>query len=52
MKCQPLIRNICIAGHLGHGKSLLMDMLIQQTHLRKWDLEKNYRWMDSRVDEQ
>ena len=29
-----------------------MDMLIQQTHLRKWDLEKNYRWMDTRTDEQ
>ena len=27
-------------------------MLIQQTHLRKWDLEKNYRWMDTRTDEQ
>lgn len=52
MKNQRLIRNICVAGHLGHGKTLLMDMLIQQTHLRKWDLEKNYRWMDTRTDEQ
>ena len=29
-----------------------MDMLIQQTHIRKWNLDKNYRWMDTRVDEQ
>jgi U5 small nuclear ribonucleoprotein component len=46
------IRNICVAGHLHHGKTLIMDMLIQETYQRKWDLEKNYRWLDSRVDEQ
>lgn len=27
-------------------------MLIQETHYKNWDLEKNYRWLDSRVDEQ
>lgn len=52
MKNQALVRNICVAGNLGHGKTLLIDMLIQQTHIRKWDLDKNYRWMDSRFDEQ
>ena len=52
MKNQALLRNICIAGHLAHGKTLLLDMLIQQTHIRKWDLDKNYRWMDTRTDEQ
>lgn len=46
------IRNVCIAGHLHHGKTLLMDMLIQQTHIKNWNLERNYRWMDTRVDEQ
>jgi U5 small nuclear ribonucleoprotein component len=29
-----------------------MDLLIQQTHVWKWNLEKNHRWMDNRVDEQ
>lgn len=52
MKNQALLRNICITGHLAHGKTLLLDMLIQQTHIRKWDLDKNYRWMDTRTDEQ
>ena len=33
-------RNVCVAGHLHHGKSLLMDSLVQQTHVRKpdWNL--------------
>lgn len=52
MKNQALVRNIGFAGNLGHGKTLLLDLLIQQTHIRKWDLDKNYRWMDSRMDEQ
>lgn len=29
MKNPKLIRNICFAGHLHHGKTLLLDMLIQ-----------------------
>jgi U5 small nuclear ribonucleoprotein component len=49
-----LVRNVCVAGHLHHGKTLLLDMVVQQTHLRKptWNLEKNYRWLDTRIDEQ
>lgn len=33
-------RNVCVAGHLHHGKSVLMDSLVQQTHVRKpdWNL--------------
>ena len=52
MKNQNVIRNICIAGHLHHGKTLMMDLLIQQAHNRKtgWDKERNYRWLDTRVD--
>lgn len=52
MKNQALVRNISVVGHLAHGKTLLLDMLIQQTHIRKWNLDKNYRWMDTRIDEQ
>ncbi len=34
------IRNICVAGHLHHGKTVLMDMLVQHTHVRNptWNL--------------
>ena len=37
---QKGIRNVCVTGHLHHGKSLLMDILIQHTHVRKpnWNL--------------
>lgn len=52
LKIPALNRTICVAGHLSHGKTLLMDMLVQETHIKNWDLEKNYRWMDTRVDEQ
>ena len=27
-----LVRNVCIAGHLHHGKTLLCDMIFQKTH--------------------
>eukprot|EP00743_Colponemidia_sp_Colp-15_P002126 GILK01002308.1.p1 GENE.GILK01002308.1~~GILK01002308.1.p1 ORF type:complete len:1002 (+),score=162.07 GILK01002308.1:66-3008(+) len=47
-----LIRNICVAGHLHHGKTLFMDMIVQQTHQKKWLPGKEYRYTDSRVDEQ
>lgn len=40
MKNGNLIRNICFAGHLHHGKTLLLDLLVQQAHIRKpkWNL--------------
>lgn len=50
MENQPSIRCVCVAGHLHHGKTLLMDMLVQQSFVKDWDLEKNYRWTDTRAD--
>jgi U5 small nuclear ribonucleoprotein component len=50
MENQPSIRCICVAGHLHHGKSLLMDMLVQQAFVKDWNPERNYRWTDTRVD--
>lgn len=40
MKNGQVIRNICFTGHLHHGKTLLLDLFIQQSHLKKygWDL--------------
>lgn len=54
MKNGNVIRNICVSGHLHHGKTLLIDLLVQQAHVRRpnWNLDKNYRWLDSRKDEQ
>jgi len=47
-----LVRNITLAGHLHHGKTSLMDMLVQQTHPKMWSLEKEVRYTDNRLDEQ
>ena len=52
MENQPSIRCVTVAGHLHHGKSLVMDMLVQQAFIKNWNLERNYRWRDTRVDEQ
>lgn len=52
MKNPELIRNVGIVGHLHHGKTSLMDMLVQQTHIDNWALDKEYKYTDSRQDEQ
>lgn len=51
-----LIRSVAICGHLSHGKTLLCDMLVQQTHksperTKQWNLNKEYKWTDNRKDE-
>lgn len=52
MKNKELIRNVGIVGHLHHGKTGLMDMFVQQTHVhREWDLSREYRFTDARKDE-
>lgn len=35
---------MAVVGALHHGKTLLMDMLVQQTHLKTWDLGEEYRY--------
>jgi U5 small nuclear ribonucleoprotein component len=41
------IRNVAIVGALHHGKTSLMDTLVEQTHPNvKWELEKNNRYTD------
>lgn len=40
MDYPDLIRNVAIVGHLHHGKTTFMDMLIQQTHPKLWTLTK------------
>ncbi|KAJ1342846.1 hypothetical protein BSLG_002505 [Batrachochytrium salamandrivorans] len=42
-----LIHNITVMGHLHHGKSLFMDMLVEETHEIDWSLKKNERYTDT-----
>ncbi len=32
-----MIRNVAVVGHLHHGKTALMDMLVFETHKLVWD---------------
>ncbi|KAI8820180.1 P-loop containing nucleoside triphosphate hydrolase protein [Fimicolochytrium jonesii] len=41
-----LTRNIAIVGHLHHGKTSLVDVLVSQTHDMQWDLESKERYTD------
>ncbi|KAH9564128.1 hypothetical protein CY35_04G008100 [Sphagnum magellanicum] len=55
MKNPALIRNVALIGHIHHGKTLFMDMLIEQTHHLKTldqNSEKHLRYTDTRIDEQ
>ena len=50
-----LARNVAVVGHIHSGKTSLLDMLVEQTHVdykSTWPLEKQRRWTDTRVDEQ
>lgn len=35
-----MIRNVAVVGHLHHGKTALMDMLVFETHKLVWDADK------------
>lgn len=50
-----LVRNVALVGHIHHGKTLFMDMLVEQTHhISTFDQnsEKHMRYTDTRIDEQ
>ncbi|GAB4844211.1 hypothetical protein Ancab_037577 [Ancistrocladus abbreviatus] len=50
-----LVRNVALVGHLHHGKTLFMDMLVEQTHhISTFDTknERHMRYTDTRIDEQ
>lgn len=50
-----LVRNVALVGHLQHGKTVFMDMLVEQTHhISTFDTnsEKHMRYTDTRIDEQ
>lgn len=52
METPELIRCVSLIGHFHHGKTTLMDMLIQHTHQTRFNLFKQERFTDSRFDEQ
>ncbi len=52
MDSPALIRNVAICGHLHHGKTTLADLLIEQTHDKRWNPADTIRYTDTRKDEQ
>jgi U5 small nuclear ribonucleoprotein component len=46
------IRNIVVVGHLHHGKTSLLDLLIESTHEKPWSPSTSVRYTDVRNDEQ
>ena len=50
-----LVRNVALVGHMQHGKTVFMDMLVEQTHrISTFDSgnERHIRYTDTRIDEQ
>jgi U5 small nuclear ribonucleoprotein component len=50
-----LVHNVAVVGHLHHGKTSVMDMLVEQTHVVRHKYRSNERTMrftDTRLDEQ
>lgn len=41
MNFPDMIRNVAVVGHLHHGKTSLMDMLLFETHKLEIDVDKN-----------
>ncbi|KAI0035137.1 Calreticulin family-domain-containing protein [Vararia minispora EC-137] len=44
-----MTRNVAVVGHLHHGKTALMDMLVFETHKLGWDSDKSLRYTDTHV---
>lgn len=55
MSNPSLVRNVALVGHLHHGKTVFMDMLVEQTHhISTFESgnERHMRYTDTRIDEQ
>lgn len=46
------LRNVCVVGHIDHGKSSLVDWLVAENGVIPWRLAGELRYMDSDPDEQ
>jgi hypothetical protein len=40
MNFPEMIRNVAVLGHLHHGKTALLDMLVFETHSMVWDADR------------
>ncbi|KAG0698450.1 Calreticulin family-domain-containing protein [Suillus ampliporus] len=49
MSFPEMIRNVAVVGHLHHGKTALMDMLVFETHKLAWDADKPTRYTDTHI---
>jgi U5 small nuclear ribonucleoprotein component len=47
MAFPPRVRNVAIVGHLHHGKSSIMDMLINETHEKNMNIDLQERYTDT-----
>ncbi|KDN41280.1 hypothetical protein RSAG8_07549, partial [Rhizoctonia solani AG-8 WAC10335] len=47
MSHPEMIRNVAVVGHLHHGKTSLIDMLVFETHKMVWDSDKQLRYTDT-----
>jgi U5 small nuclear ribonucleoprotein component len=44
-----MVRNVAIVGHLHHGKTALVDMLVHETHVIDVDADRQVRPTESLV---
>mgnify|MGYP001507971673 CR=1 FL=1 len=51
MGLPALVRNVAVVGHLHHGKTSLLDMLVEETHVMEVDVDKPLRYTDTHVIE-
>jgi len=47
MGFHPRVRNVALVGHLHHGKSSIMDMLVNETHEKILNVEFQERYTDT-----
>jgi U5 small nuclear ribonucleoprotein component len=47
-----LARHVAFLGNLHCGKTSVVDIFVQQTHIKEWDFSVQTRYTDIRVDEQ
>ena len=44
-----MVRNVAVVGHLHHGKTSLVDMLVYETHQLEIDVDKPLKYTDTHV---
>ncbi|KAI0307615.1 P-loop containing nucleoside triphosphate hydrolase protein [Multifurca ochricompacta] len=49
MSFPEMIRNVAVVGHLHHGKTALLDMLVFETHKLDWNADRQTRYTDTHV---